>query len=235
MRKLALMLFALIPLTGICQRSNQGRMADPFAFSANITPGMTKLTPYPSILSYDFGGSFGYFIRENIWTSAGINYSHKGFKQDPLNVFAKDNKQNVTAELDYIEIPISAYYRTGDFSKVTHEEKIHKGHQGKVGFSGSAGVAPGFLWDGKYNFPGTAAGTDHQIDQTSLKAAGYKSIVSVHASAGIYYHISHSFFLTLAPEVKYSLSQVPRSSKYHWSTIGFKITVWYRALPYVGG
>jgi hypothetical protein len=232
MRKLALILFTLIPVSGICQHS-RNKMEDPFAVSGTISTGLTKLTPYPSILGYDMGGKFGYFITENIWASAGINYSHKGFKQDPLNVFAKTNPSNVTGMLDYAEFPILGHYRTGDFSKVTHDEKKHLGHLGKVGFSGSAGIIPGFLWDGKYNFSSNAS-NDHQIDQKSLKNAGYKPIVSVSASAGIYYHLSHHFFLTVEPEIKYSLSQVPRASKYHWSTIGFKVTLWYRILPQFG-
>jgi hypothetical protein len=234
MRKLALILFAIIPVSGICQHLNSaGGKMDPFAVSVNFAPGLTKLTPYPSIFSYDMGADFGFFIKDNIWASAGFNYSHKGFKQDPLNVYSKNNPSNVTGILDYYEFPIAGHYRTGDFSKVTHEERPHHGHLGKVGFSSSVGIIPGLLWDGKYNFP-TNAGADHQIDQKTLKTTGYKSIMSVCASAGVYYHISHSFFLTAEPEIKYSLSQVPRGSKYHWTTIGFKITLWYRILPQFG-
>jgi hypothetical protein len=236
MRKPALILFALIPVLGICQINNPAnkKMEDPFAISGNITPGFTKITPYPSIFGYDLGADFGYFFKDNLWVSAGFNYSHKAFKQDPLSINAKTNPKNVTGILDYYEFPISGHYRTGDFSKVTHEEKRHKGHQAKLGFSGSAGITPGFLWDGKYDYPSSTAGTDHQIDPAALKNAGYKSIVSVFASAGLYYHVTHHFFMTVEPEIKYSFSQVPNTSKYHWSTFGFKVTLWYRILPQPG-
>jgi hypothetical protein len=139
----------------------------------------------------------------------------------------------VTSTLDYFEFPLSIHYRTGDFNRVTHDTKKHRGHQAKVGFTASAGVIPGILWDGKYDYSGSA-GTDHQASKETLKSAGYKSIVSVSGSAGIYYHLSHHVFMTVEPEFKYCISQVPRGSNYHWSSIGFKISFWYRIMPAFG-
>jgi hypothetical protein len=235
MRKLALILFTLIPFSGICQAPpefHHGKTDDPFAFSIGASPGFTKITPFPSIFSYDLGANFGYFFKENIWLSAGVNYSHKGFKQNPFDIKLKTNPSNVTTTIDYFEFPILLHYRSGSFSTVTHEQKKSKKHTGKFGFTGSAGITPALLYDGKYSFP--TATNDHQVDPSDLKKAGYKSIISVQASVGIYYHVSHSAFLTVEPEFKYSLSPVPQSTNYHWSTIGFKVSLWYRILPEFG-
>ncbi|MFL5728005.1 MAG: hypothetical protein ACJ75J_00845 [Cytophagaceae bacterium] len=236
MKNLALLFFLISSLSGICQQApgnKKGKIEDPFGMSVNITPAFTRLSPqYSSIFGYDLGADFAFFPKDNIWGSLGVRYSHKSFKQDPLNVQAKDNPSNVTAVLDYYEFPLSAHYRTGDFSRVTHDEKKHLGHQAKIGFCASAGIVPGVLWDGKNNYSGTAS--DHQIDKTELKNAGYKSIISARGSIGFYYHLTHHFFVTVEPEYKYSFSKVPKGSNYHWTSLGFNITLWYRILPQFG-
>jgi hypothetical protein len=233
MRKLSLIFFALIPLLGICQpQNNKGKFEDPFGVSVTVSPGFTKLSPdFSSAFSYDLGGNFAFFFKDNIWASAGFGYSHKSFNQNALSLKGK-NTGNISSTLDYYEFPVVAHYRTGDFSRVTHDEKKHLGHQAKVGFTASGGIVPGLLWDGKINYTGN--GTDHQYDQKDLKHAGYKNIVSVQGSAGVYYHLTHHFFLTVEPQIKYSLSHIPKDSKYRWQTIGVNVTLWYRIIPKFG-
>jgi hypothetical protein len=231
---LILFSFGLISISGICQKTAHEKIKKryPISFSLNLMPGLTKLSPFPSIFSYDMGLGFGFFLKDNIWTSAGINYSHKGFKQDPMNIYAKTNPGKVTGEMNYLEFPVSWHYRSGDFSRVSKEVKKRDGHVGKVGFTGSAGIIPGLLYDGKYYIPTNGnAIIDHQIYHRILKNAGYKSIVSVLISAGFYYHISHRFFMTVEPEIKYSLSQVPCGTRYNWSTVGFRLSLWCRIVP----
>ena len=208
MIKRSFLIFLLIPYSSFAQ----------FMVGASLSPEIGKLTSASTTSTYGTGYTaavnVGQFINYNLWLSAGAAYSKKGYHED---------KTLTTYRFDYIEIPVLLHYRTGDPGITRSSMSYSKSGESRLGFSAFGGVVPGFIYDAKFS---TNSGTE-TLEKGALKNAGYSSVVSATAGAGVYYQFTQNMFFTVEPNIKYCFTQQPKGSGNHMYTLGINVNIWY--------